>query len=227
MIKIEYIDLDDVIEADSNPKDHDLGVIYESIKRFGFTNPIMINESTGKLLAGHGRLQALKMMKDNGEEAPLRIDTQKDLEDDRIEFWYVPVLTGIDFSNPAEAQAYLLADNRLTEIGGWKPVDLVESLNEIIKETGELDGTGYDLDDVDTILRDLEKTNIFEKDSTPAATSQPIDTDEKEVTIAVGRYKFKVPAEDFYEWEEMVKSSSGSQDVVGISLWIKESLGLN
>ena len=35
MIKIEYIDLDDVIEADSNPKDHDLGVIYESIKRFG------------------------------------------------------------------------------------------------------------------------------------------------------------------------------------------------
>jgi len=222
MIEIEYIDLDDIIEADSNPKDHDIGVIYQSIKRFGFNNPIMLNEATGKLLAGHGRLQTLKMMKDNGEPAPDRINVEKDLEDDRIEFWYVPVLKGVSIENVAEAQAYLLADNRITELGGWQPMDLMESLTDIIEQTGNLEGTGYDLEDVETILGDME-TTTFEVDDKQISEVK----DETEVTVAVGRYKFKVPADDFYDWEEMVQSSTNSKDVVDISLWIKESLGLN
>jgi len=222
MIEIEYIDLDDIIEADSNPKDHDIGVIYQSIKRFGFNNPIMLNEATGKLLAGHGRLQTLKIMKDNGEPAPDRINVEKDLEDDRIEFWYVPVLKGVSIENVAEAQAYLLADNRITELGGWQPMDLMESLTDIIEQTGNLEGTGYDLEDVETILGDME-TTTFEVDDKQISEVK----DETEVTVAVGRYKFKVPADDFYDWEEMVQSSTNSKDVVDISLWIKESLGLN
>jgi len=222
MIEIEYIDLDDIIEADDNPKDHDIGVIYQSIKRFGFNNPIMLNEATGKLLAGHGRLQTLKMMKDNGEPAPDRINVEKDLEDDRIEFWYVPVLKGVSIDNVAEAQAYLLADNRITELGGWKPMDLMESLTEIMEQTGNLEGTGYDLEDVETILGDMESTTFNVSEESVADVK-----DETEVTVAVGRYKFKVPADDFYDWEEMVQSSTNSKDVVDISLWIKESLGLN
>ena len=218
-ITVEYIDLDTIVEADTNPKDHDLGVIYQSISRFGFNNPIIVNEHTEKLLVGHGRLQALKMMRDNGEMVPKRIQEKDGC-------WLVPVIKGINIDNPAEAQAFLLADNRLTELGGWKNMDLIESLNEILEETGDLDGTGYDLDDIDTILRDLESDTIFEEED-GSATETAETLDETEVSIAVGRYKFKVPAEDFYEWEEMVKSSSGAQDVVGISLWIKENLGLN
>lgn len=219
MIRVEYIDLDEIVEADNNPKDHDLGVIYQSINRFGFNNPIILNDANGKLLVGHGRLQALKMIRDAGEDAPERIVVEDGC-------WQVPVIKGVNIDNPAEAQAYLLADNRLTELGGWKNMDLIESLNEILEETGDLDGTGYDLEDVDTILKSLENTNIFEEED--GSTTQMAETeDETEVTIAVGRYKFKVPADDFYDWEEMVKSSSGAQDVVGISLWIKESLGLN
>ena len=219
MIRVEYIDLDEIVEADNNPKDHDLGVIYQSINRFGFNNPIILNDANGKLLVGHGRLQALKMIRDAGEDAPERIVVEDGC-------WQVPVIKGVNIDNPAEAQAYLLADNRLTELGGWKNMDLIESLNEILEETGDLDGTGYDLDDIDTILRDLESDTIFEEED--GSVTQTAETlDETEVSIAVGRYKFKVPAEDFYEWEEMVKSSSGAQDVVGISLWIKENLGLN
>jgi len=105
-------------------------------------------------------------------------------------------------------------------------MDLIESLNEILEETGDLDGTGYDLEDVDSILKSLENnSDMFEEDASTTETAESLD--ETEVSIAVGRYKFKVDAEEFYEWEEMVKSSSGAQDVVGISLWIKENLGLN
>ena len=219
MLELRYEDLDDIIQADNNPKDHDLGVLYQSMKRFGFTNPIIMNESTGKLLAGHGRLQTLQMMKDNGEDAPKRIDVVKDIEDDRIETWYVPVLYGVKIDNVSEAQAYLIADNRLTELGGWKPMDLMDSLAEILENTGNLDGTGYDLDDVETILSDIERDTFDVSD-----TMTEID-DETEVSIAVGRYKFKVDAEDFYEWEEMAQSTTNSKDIVDIAEFIKKSLG--
>ena len=43
-IKVEYVALSEVIGADINPKDHDIGQIYQSMKRFGFTSPIMMNE---------------------------------------------------------------------------------------------------------------------------------------------------------------------------------------
>jgi ParB-like chromosome segregation protein Spo0J len=219
-LEIRYEDLDDIISADSNPKDHDLGVLYQSMKRFGFTNPIIMNESTGKLLAGHGRLQTLQMMKDNGDDAPKRIDVAKDIGDERIETWYVPVLYGVSIDNVNEAQAYLIADNRLTELGGWKPMDLMDSLTEILEETGNLDGTGYDLDDVEDILSDMETTTFDVSD-----TIAELD-DEKEVTIAVGRYKFKVDAQDFYDWEEMAQSTTNSKDTVDIAEFIKKSLGL-
>ena len=58
-INVEYVPLSEIVEADTNPKDHDIGQIYQSIKRFGFTQPIMMNENTGKLLAGHGRLSLI------------------------------------------------------------------------------------------------------------------------------------------------------------------------
>tara|TARA_Y100000114_G_scaffold45403_1_gene41082 strand:+ start:319 stop:993 length:675 start_codon:yes stop_codon:yes gene_type:complete len=218
-LEIRYEDLDDIVSADNNPKDHDLGVLYQSMQRFGFTNPIIMNESTGKLLAGHGRLQTLQMMKDNGEDAPKRIDVVKDIEDDRIETWYVPVLYGVSIDNVSEAQAYLIADNRLTELGGWKPMDLMDSLTEIIEETGNLDGTGYDLDDVETILGDMESTTFDVSE-----TMSELD-EETEVSIAVGRYKFKVDAEDFYQWEEMAQSTTNSKDIVDIAEFIKKSLG--
>ena len=158
-------------------------------------------------------------MKDNGEDAPKRIDVVKDIEDDRIEIWYVPVLYGVSIDNVSEAQAYLIADNRLTELGGWKPMDLMDSLTEIIEETGNLDGTGYDLDDVETILGDMESTTFDVSE-----TMSELD-EETEVSIAVGRYKFKVDAEDFYQWEEMAQSTTNSKDIVDIAEFIKKSLG--
>jgi len=220
MLEIKYENLDDIVSADNNPKDHDLGVLYQSMKRFGFTNPIIMNESTGKLLAGHGRLQTLQMLRDNGEKAPDRIQVEKDTGDETIEYWYVPVLYGVSIDNVSEAQAYLIADNRLTELGGWKPMDLMDSLTEILEDTGNLDGTGYDLDDVETILADIERDTFDVED-----TMTQLDTEETEVSISIGRYKFKVDAEDFYEWEVMAQSTSNSKDVVDIVEFIKKSLG--
>ena len=57
MLRIEYAPLADLIAAKHkrNPKDHDIGAISRSVNRFGFTAPVIIDERTGYLAAGHGR----------------------------------------------------------------------------------------------------------------------------------------------------------------------------
>ena len=211
-INVEYLPLSEIVEADTNPKDHDIGQIYQSIKRFGFTQPIMMNENTGKLLAGHGRLQTLQTMKQSGEKVPNRIK-EKDGE------WLVPVLKGISFEDDNEAQAYLIADNRLTELGGWNTGELVEELEKLISSGLELDGTGYDFDDLETMVGDMNST--FEVEDIP-----DVDDEETDVKIQIGRYRFKVNPEVFYEWEERVADELGSRDSDDFVDWLRETLGI-
>ena len=212
-IEVQYIPLADIVEADNNPKDHDIGQIYQSIKRFGFTQPIMMNENTGKLLAGHGRLQTLQTMKDAGEKLPNRI---KEKDGD----WLVPVLKGILFEDDMEAQAYLIADNRLTELGGWNTGDLVESLQEMIENGLDLDGIGYDFDDLENLVLDIDR-DTFEVEAIPEA-----DDEETSVKIQVGRYRFKIEPEQFYEWEERIAAEIGSRDSEDFVDWLRENLGI-
>lgn len=212
-VLVEYIPLSDIVEADNNPKDHDIGQIYQSIKRFGFTQPIMMNEKTGKLLAGHGRLQTLQTMKDAGEKVPNRI---KEKDGD----WLVPVLKGISFEDDMEAQAYLIADNRLTELGGWNTGDLVESLQEMIENGLDLDGIGYDFEDLENLVLDIDR-DTFEVEAIPEA-----DDEETSVKIQVGRYRFKIEPEQFYEWEERIAAEIGSRDSEDFVDWLRENLGI-
>ena len=251
-IEVEYLPLSEIVQADINPKDHDIGAIYQSIKRFGFTQPIMMNEKTGKLLAGHGRLQTLQTLKDAGEKVPNRIK-EKDgewlvpvlkgisFEDDneaqayqtlkdagekvpnRIKEkdgeWLVPVLKGIAFEDDNEAQAYLIADNRLTELGGWNTGELVEELERLIESGLDLDGIGYDFDDLETMVSDMESR--FEVEDIP-----DVDDEETDVKIQIGRYRFKVDPELFYEWESRVADELGSRDSDEFVDWLRETLGI-
>jgi ParB-like chromosome segregation protein Spo0J len=200
-IHIEYRNIKEISGADLNPKDHDIGTLYNSINRFGFTNPLLINKATNKLLAGHGRLITLLQMQQAGDPAPDRIvDTGAE--------WQVPVYL-IDIKDDAEAQAYLIADNRLTELGGWKNDELLISLKDIVEETGSLDGVGWDLEDIDDLMQTFD-----EEDDTEEVT---------EVPIRVGKYKFKVSQEAYEEWCILVQSQVG-KDKEDILDWITQQL---
>tara|TARA_B100000029_G_scaffold244675_2_gene241822 strand:+ start:4699 stop:5343 length:645 start_codon:yes stop_codon:yes gene_type:complete len=210
-IKIDYVPLSEIVGADDNPKDHDIGQIYQSIKRFGFTSPVMMNENTGKLLAGHGRLETLQTMKSAGEKAPDRIK-EEDGE------WLVPVLKGISFEDEMEAQAYLIADNQLTNLGGWNTANLVDNLQELVTGGFSLDGIGFDLDDLETLVLDLDRDH-FEVEDIPEA-----DDEETDVKIRVGRYRFTIDAEAFYMWEEKIADEIGSRSSEDFIDWLRESL---
>lgn len=145
--RIEWIPLSDVKQAPSNPKDHDIGEICVSIGRRGFVELPAIDERTGRLVAGHGRLEALQKMHANKAPLPGGL---KEVNGQ----WLMPVVRGWASKSDADAAAYLVASNRLTEVGGWDSAALAEMLASVAS-AGELLGTGYDGESVDELLRQI------------------------------------------------------------------------
>lgn len=164
-VRVVLTPLSEITEADRNVKDHDIGAIHESMNRFGFTSPLLMNEATQKLVAGHGRVEALRQKKQFGEKPPKNIEVNdKD--------WLVPIIRGVYFDNEEEAQAYLLADNRLTELGGWNTTALVEELQKLA-ESSSLEGTGFDDADLDALMKEYESTSEDGSDSSLLPVGAP------------------------------------------------------
>jgi hypothetical protein len=120
--KLEYLLLADLVPAERNPKRHNAGGVSKSIARFGYIEPVVLDERTGRLVAGHGRMEALMTARDAGETPPDGIRLDKNGA------WLLPVLRGWESNSDAEAEAYLLASNRLVELGGWDQAELDASL---------------------------------------------------------------------------------------------------
>ena len=82
--------------------------------------------------------------------------------------WSVPVVRGVSFKNEQEAQAYLIADNRLTELGGWNTDELVKEL-EKLAEDSTLDGTGFDLSSMQELYDDFQQEVEEAAESIPSS----------------------------------------------------------
>lgn len=131
--------------------------IAASIKRFGFTNPVLITDE-GEVIAGHGRVEAARFL---------------GLTD-------VPTIVLADLSE-AERRAYILADNKLAMNAGWDRGTLAIELQFLTDAAFELDITGFSVAEIDCELdfsRDADATR-----SEPA----PEDASVKLQTQAVSR----------------------------------------
>lgn len=148
-LRIEYIALEDLRRHPRNPKAHDLGALHTSVNRFGYVTPVLIDERTGYLVAGHGRIDTLAQLKASGKQPPARIEA-------RNGDWYVPVVRGVAFNSDSEVEAYLVADNRMTELGGWNEPELAALLQDLAAEDEALlEATGYDAEDLQALLDEL------------------------------------------------------------------------
>jgi DNA modification methylase len=159
-MQINYLPLSEIEPAIRNPKNHDLDALHESFSRFGFVMPLLKNMTTGRLTVGHGRLEELQRAKEGGQEPPKNIKVEG-------EEWLVPVIEGHSFKDDTEAEAYLLADNRLVEVGGWTNEELVPILKDL-RDRQALAGTGYTTEEVDKYIRQdiLEKQQLLDDSDT-------------------------------------------------------------
>lgn len=141
--RIEFLPLSQLKGDTRNPKDHDLGAIHQSVARFGFVEPPAIDGRTGRLIAGHGRVEALRQRRAAGEPPPDGVMAGDDGE------WLVPVLVGWESGDDMTAAAYLLASNQTTVLGGWHDQQLLDLLTEIGRTDPNLfAATGFTEDDV-------------------------------------------------------------------------------
>ena len=139
------LSLDALRPNPKNPKRHDIPTIKASMRRFGYTSPVLVDERTGMLVAGHGRRQALLDIKAAGEPPPQGITATVNGD------WLVPVYAGWASENDAEAEAYLVADNRLVETGGWDDPPLASLLDGLRSTPLGLKGLGF----TDPYLKEL------------------------------------------------------------------------
>jgi hypothetical protein len=146
-MRIEYVAIDAVLKWPRNPKLHDENTLDSSIERFGYVQPLLFDETSGRLVAGHGRLDALQRRKREGKEPPARVK----ISDSGA--WLVPVVRGVGFANEQEAEAFLLVDNRLVELGGWDDKQLAEML-ESLQSTDGIDSIGWSGKEIDRLIAD-------------------------------------------------------------------------
>lgn len=126
-LRIEYQPLSEIARWPGNPKKHDAAGIEASIDRWGFNDPVVLDERTGRLIEGHGRLDALAARKERGEAPPAHVAKREDGE------WLVPVGRGVSFRNKAEAEGYLLAHNQLGAAGGWDDAGMLAMAKSAIE----------------------------------------------------------------------------------------------
>lgn len=153
---IEYMPLDDLLTAPKNPKAHDLDTIGDSLDRFGVIETIVIDERTGQLISGHGRMEKLGQLEgayqaqvDAGVEPDTEVPEGVRIADDGT--WRIPVTRGWASADDAEAEAALVAVNAIGE-GRWDRPVLFEILD---RQKGNLTGIGYDAGAVQTLARDI------------------------------------------------------------------------
>lgn len=116
--------LDELAPDPRNPKGHDVDGIRSSIETFGYMEPVLLDERTGRLVGGHGRLETLVAMRDAGAEAPQGVVVVRGT-------WKLPVTRGWSSRSDADAGAALVALNRYVERGGWNHDGLIELLGEL------------------------------------------------------------------------------------------------
>jgi DNA modification methylase len=134
-LRLEFRPLDSLTSAKRNPKRHDPSIA-ASLERFGVADSIgVIDERTGRLLGGHGRVEALRAMKANGKPAPVGVEVKGDA-------WIVPVLLGWSSKDDAEGEAALVAMNETSRAGGWNAGGLTELLKDLGSERAK--GIGFD-----------------------------------------------------------------------------------
>lgn len=106
--------------------------IAASIREFGFTNPILIDDKNG-VIAGHGRLSGAR----------------------KLGMTEVPTIKLSQLSE-AQRKAYIIADNRLAELSTWDKELLSVDLQELRELDFDFNSIGFDISELDNMYQETE-----------------------------------------------------------------------
>jgi DNA modification methylase len=161
----KIVQVEDLIPYALNSRTHSdeqVAQLAASIREFGFTNPILIDQDSN-IIAGHGRLLAAR--KSKMAQVP------------------AVVVTGLD---DRKRRALVIADNKLALNAGWDEEALRVELEDLAGDFGEL--MGFSEDELVDLLRGDEATEgLTDEDAVPDAPEVPV-TVEGDVWL-LGRHR--------------------------------------
>lgn len=126
--------------------------IAASMREFGFTNPVLVDEAGG-IIAGHGRVMAAKSL-------------------GLVE---VPCIRLAHLSE-AQKRAYVIADNKLALNAGWDEAMLRLELEDLQAADFDLDLLGFDADELGALLTEPEPETegLTDPDQAPDPPARPV-----------------------------------------------------
>jgi 16S rRNA G966 N2-methylase RsmD len=156
-LSIAYRPISQLKHDPKNPRRHtarQIRQIARSIKVFGFNVPVLV-DSELNLIAGHGRILACT----------------------ELGWTDVPTIQ-LDHLSEAQARAFMIADNRLTENSTWDDRLLAEQLKDlsVLDLDFSLEATGFEMGEIDLRIEGLTTGRDGEEDPAdvlPPETSQP------------------------------------------------------
>jgi ParB-like chromosome segregation protein Spo0J len=165
-MKIEQIPTEKLIPYARNAKKHDAAQVSKlagSIREFGFNNPVLIDKDNG-IIAGHGRVMAAQ----------------------KLELKDVPCIR-LGHLTDTQRKAYILADNRLAEVGGgWDEELLGLELAELRELDFNLDLMGFDDSAIEAALNPPEPEENY-----PDSSSKEIDVEGMQMECACPKCGFE------------------------------------
>jgi DNA modification methylase len=153
MLEVKYLPTGSLAPYERNARTHSpeqIKHIAASIKEFGFTNPLLIDENRG-IIAGHGRLAAALT----------------------LGFTEVPTIELCGLS-PTQRQAYVLADNQLALNAGWDMDLLSNELADLQAQGFDLGLTGFS--DIDALLAGRGTAGLTDPDAVPEPGARAVAT---------------------------------------------------
>jgi len=151
--KVEQWAIDKLVPYARNSRTHSdeqVGQIAASIKEWGWTTPVLVDEDGG-LIAGHGRVLAAK----------------------RLQMATVPVVVARGWSD-AKKRAYVIADNKLALNAGWDNEMLALEFSELQGMDFDLDLTGFTADEIAALMPEEIEPGQTDEDAVPEAPEQPV-----------------------------------------------------
>ena len=150
---IEQVKIDKLIPYARNSRTHSenqVAQIAASIKEFGFTNPVLIDE-TGSIIAGHGRVMAAR----------------------KLAITDVPSIR-LTHLTEAQKKAYVIADNKLALNAGWDDEMLAVELTDLKDMGFDLDLTGFSTDEIEALLAPVGTEGLTDEDAVPEVPEAPV-----------------------------------------------------
>jgi len=137
-----------------NPRFHSprqVRQIARSVETFGFNVPVLI-DANGKVIAGHGRILACRQLGWNE----------------------VPTIS-LDHLSEAQARAFMIADNRLTENSVWDDRLLAEQFRalSVLDLDFSLEVTGFDMGEIDLRIEGLNSPPPDDQDPADDLSTVP------------------------------------------------------